>query len=341
MGEGVVAGMSSARNRRRSGSPPSPPRGRRPARRSERKGVGEIQSGRILSAMVEVSRERGVGNVTVAHVVARSGVSRRTFYELFDNLEECFLAALDQTVGQASITVVQAYAKPGKWREQVKGALTALLEFLEDEPGLGALMIVDALGAGPLALECRAKVLAGLIDAVDEGRDEAKPGRGDAQARLTAEGVVGAVFAVLHARLLEPNPQPFTGLTNPLMAMVVLPYLGPAAAQKELDSPAPKARERIARARKDPLKDLDMRLTYRTVRVLLAIAANPGASNRQVAQHSGIGDQGQMSKLLARLENLGLIDNTGNGATRGEPNAWTLTPKGQEVQLAIQAQTGG
>jgi AcrR family transcriptional regulator len=332
--------MGSAHDRRGPGASSSLRR-RRPGRQSGREGVDELQRGRILGAMVEVVRERGVANVTVAHIVARSGVSRRTFYELFDNLQECFLAAFDQAVARASVTVVREYERPGKWREKVKSGFTALLEFLEDEPEQGALMIVDALGAGPLALERRAKVLAGLIDAVDQGRHEARPGKGDPQSRLIAEGVVGAVFAVLHARLLEPEPRPFTDLLNPLMAMVVLPYLGPAAARKELDRPPPDGRcNRSPRPHRDPLKDLDMRLTYRTVRVLLAIGEDPGASNCQVARRSDVGDQGQMSKLLARLQSLGLIGNTGNGATRGEPNAWTLTDKGREVRQAIQAQTG-
>jgi DNA-binding MarR family transcriptional regulator len=186
-------------------------------------------------------------------------------------------------------------------------------------------------------------VLGTLIDTVDQGKDESARGKGGRTLeRLTAEGVVGAVFAVLHARLLEPpGAQPLTGLLNPLMAMIVLPYLGPAAAQKELDRPAPDTtRDRSPRSHGDPLKGLDMRLTYRTVRVLLAIGEDPGASNRQVAKRSDVGDQGQMSKLLTRLQSLGLIGNTGAGATRGEPNAWTLTDKGQEVRQAIQTQTG-
>jgi hypothetical protein len=54
----------------------------------------------------------------------------------------------------------------------------------------------------------------------------------------------------------------------------------------------------------------------------------------------GIADQGQMSKLLMRLENLGLIENTGNGAARGEPNAWGLTGMAEKVPQAIQIQTG-
>ncbi|MFZ1154891.1 MAG: hypothetical protein WAN93_08310, partial [Solirubrobacteraceae bacterium] len=85
----------------------------------------------------------------------------------------------------------------------------------------------------------------------------------------------------------------------------------------------------------DTLRDLGMRLTYRTVRVLLAVAATPGGSNRQLADASEIADQGQISKLLARLQRLGLIENTGAGSVRGAPNSWVLTDRGWEVQGAI------
>ncbi len=97
----------------------------------------------------------------------------------------------------------------------------------------------------------------------------------------------------------------------------------------------PKARAGTMKPAKDPLDGLDMRLTYRTLRVLTAIAGRPGASNREVAAHAGVQDQGQISKLLARLDHLGLIENTVRGHAKGEANAWTLTPKGQEVEQAI------
>jgi predicted transcriptional regulator len=89
----------------------------------------------------------------------------------------------------------------------------------------------------------------------------------------------------------------------------------------------------------DPLRDLDMRLTYRTVRVLEAIgelrAPGPHPSNRQVAEAAGIRDQGQVSKLLARLQQLGLIENAGDGLAKGEPNAWMLTKRGCEVREVL------
>ncbi len=320
-----------------------------------RSGVAEIQRARMIAALVEVAGERGVGGVTVAHIVARSGVSRRTFYELFDDREDCFLAAFDQAVERGARSVVPAFRAPGTWRERTRAGLVALLEYLDDEPRMGALCIVDALGAGPVALERRSQVVRVLIDAVHQGRGEAKGGA--KPTRLTAEGVVGAVLAVLHARLAAGDArangaraagaraggaQPMAPLLGPLMGMIVLPYLGQAAAARETSRPGPR-RKRATPPPGDPLRELDMRLTYRTVRVLLAIGElggdrGPGPSNRRVSEAADVADQGQISKLLARLEHIGLIANAGAGPARGEPNVWRLTPKGQEIERTIRRQ---
>jgi hypothetical protein len=149
---------------------------------------------------------------------------------------------------------------------------------------------------------------------------------------------VGAVLAVVHARLSGQGGASLAELLNPLMAMIVRPYLGAAAAEKELERPLPTGRHARRRAPVDPLGGLDMRLTYRTLRVLATIAASPGASNRQVAEEAGVADQGQISKLLARLENLGLIHNAGVGHLKGEPNAWRLTSRGREVEQAVRGE---
>jgi AcrR family transcriptional regulator len=298
--------------------------------------VDGIQRARVLAALCEVVVERGAGGATVARVVARAGVSRRTFYELFADREDCFLAAFDQAVQRAAVRVAPAFAGAGRWRERIRGALVALLGFFDEEPDLGALCVVHALGAGPRALERRAEVVRVLVAAVEEGGVEAKRGE---VAPLSGEGVVGAVLAVLHTRLLERGGGPLTSLASPLTGMIVLPYLGSAAATRELARPAPMATAARPGVREDPLKGLDMRLTYRTVRVLLAIAAAPGASNRQVGDAAGIADQGQTSKLLQRLLHLGLILNAGEGdAGRGGPNAWRLTPRGEQLRRTIHAQ---
>jgi hypothetical protein len=82
-----------------------------------------------------------------------------------------------------------------------------------------------------------------------------------------------------------------------------------------------------------------MRLTYRTVRVLAAVAElsalGSPPSNREVGLAAGMRDQGQISKLLTRLHGLGLIENTDAGLARGAPNAWMLTAKGREIEQAV------
>jgi AcrR family transcriptional regulator len=292
----------------------------------------------MLTAAAEVVAERGYHGMSVARVTARAGVSRRTFYDLFEDREDCFLTLFDEALACATKVAEDAAGGAESWRDQVRAGLSALLQFIGDEPVSGSLLLVGALGAGPKVLQRRAQRLETLKTIVDRGRSEIKTGHEPPP--LTAEGVVGAVLSVLHARLLEPDGELVVELLNPLMAMIVLPYLGQAAATKELKRATPKTRPALPpRQVSDPFEGLGMRLTYRTLRVLDAVAAQPGASNREVGERAGITDQGQMSRLLARLQTLELIHNTGRGQSKGEPNAWRFTAKGEQVQTAIMAQT--
>ena len=213
-----------------------------------------------------------------------------------------------------------------------------ILEFFDREPALARVCMVQALRAGPEVLERREEVLARLAEVLDGGRREGS--RGGECTPLTAEGLVGAAFAILYARLLKGEREPLAGLLGELMGMIVLPYLGPGVARRELARPAPTARPRAPRVVPrprlgDPLEGLRVRLTYRTARVLEGIAERPGASNRAVGEYAGIPDPGQISKLLRRLEGVGLLVNTGEGHAKGEPNAWGLTPRGEQVARSI------
>ena len=298
--------------------------------------VAQIQRSRILTAVVEAVGVEGFARFTVEHVVARAGVSRRTFYQEFDDREDCFRTAFEDAVARVSTVVAGGFEQERRrgWRAGLRGGLTALLWFLEDEPGLARLLVVDALAAGPSVLELRTSVLGQLAWVVDGGREQP---RGRQPPALTGEGVVGAVFSVIHARLLAGDPAPLAELVAPLMSMIVLPYLGPATAAKELTLPLPDVPRAPGRAAGNPYEGLNMRLTYRTFRVLEVIGEQPGRSNREVAEEAGITDPGQASKLLVRLEQLGLIHNSGDRYDRGAPNAWTLTARGRQLQ---QPQTG-
>jgi AcrR family transcriptional regulator len=329
-----AAPHTSARRSTRA-SPTAPSESRTRRTKLPRRQVTELQRARLLAAAIEVLAERGYAQLTVAAVISRARVSRKTFYDIFRNCEDCFLEALEDTLAQADALARDAYAGGTSWRDGMRAALAALLELMEDEPALARLWVVDAHAGDAAVWACRSRTLAELARAVDAGRGSAKGARRLPQ--IAAQGVVGGVLGVLHSRLVRSREPQLVDLRGPLMYMIVLPYLGPAEAAKELERA-----DRLPRARAvasspstdDPLKGLDIRLTYRTVRVLSVISDRPGASNREVATYAEVADQGQISKLLGRLARLQLIENRGMGQINGAANSWHLTRRGTAVVQA-------
>jgi AcrR family transcriptional regulator len=304
--------------------------------------VSEMQRARLLGAAVMTFSELGYAGASVAHISVRARVSRRTFYDLFESREDCLLAVLEDAVGRISGEISLAGLSGLVWRERVRGGLHVVLSFLDREPLLARVCVVQALQGGPRVLAWREEILAELAGVLDQGRGESARSRECTV--LTAEGLVGAAFAIVYARLLASKPQePLTSLLGELMSLIVLPYLGPGAAHRERArslSPLPRAEwqnGQSAIVEQDALREVPMRLTYRTARVLQAALEHPGASNRLIGEQADIHDQGQISKLLGRLRRIGLLANTGEGHTKGEPNAWRLTPLGERVaqQLSL------
>ncbi len=306
--------------------------------------VGEIQRSRLLAGAVATIDELGYPRATVGRITGRSRLSRRTFYQMFANRDECFAAVLEELVATVGGELSAAGLEGLPWRERVRISVWTILAFCDREPALARVCVVQALRAGPLVLERREAVLARLAVVVDEGREDGA--RGERLTPLTAEGLVGAAFAIVYSRLSRGERGPLTELLGELMAMIVLPYLGPAAARREQARPAPaapvvapKVRPAAAESARDPLADVNLRLTHRTARVLEGVAELSGRgsapSNREVATFAGITDPGQISKLLRRLERLGLLVNTGAGHAKGEPNAWALTDQGERITHSI------
>jgi AcrR family transcriptional regulator len=294
--------------------------------------IAQIQRARILAGMFDVASELGAANVSVAHVVERSGVSRRTFYKTFSDREDCFLAAFEDALAFVSRRVLPAYEAERRWRDRIRAAVTAFLSFLDEEPVIGRFLIRESLSGGAKTRMQRERVLAQIASAIDSGGQESASSA-VLVGPLAAEGLVGGALSILDARISLPSEPPLIALTNVLVSMIVLPYLGSGAARRELERPVePRVSEhRDARLSEDPFKGAGMRLTYRTVRVLLAIAEHSGASNRLIGETAGMSDPGQVSRLLGRLQRLDLITNTGLGPGQGAPNAWSLTAVGRGV----------
>ena len=300
----------------------------------------DIQRAQVLEGMAALVAERGVGAATLADVIVRAGVSRRAFYRLFPDRKSCLVAAFDLGVQRASARMGPAYAAQSRWRDGIRAGLAEGLRFLDDEPAMARLLVVHSLSEYSELVRRRSEVQEQLWKVVDRGRGEGGAGRAEPPP-IVAEGVVGAVLTVVQTRLLAqdadpPDERPTIQLFSSLMSLIVLPYLGPSAAQRELARPAPLPSRRggVPSAPISSFDDHGVRLTYRTERVLSAIAQYPGASNREIAEGAGIADQGQISKLLTRLERLELVRNTGDGQVKGGSNAWHLTDRGAQVERA-------
>ena len=278
-------------------------------------------------------------------MVTRAGVTENDFHEIFPTVNECYRAAYEQGLARLSCTVTTAAGRQDGWLERVRSGLVAMLGFFDDEPHWARLLVLETPLNVRVTLECRQRLhdlLAGLL----ERGGEVGQIRGNSRAAgspmllltLGGELVLGGLFSVIRTSMLEGDGGKLVELAPSLMAFIVAPYLGQAAAQAELEGRP----SRVGRASATKCKltraqeishaaELPIRVTHRTTLVLRAIAQAPYSNNREVAQVAGVADEGQTSKLLARLERQGVIENVGIGAARGEPNAWLLTSSGRRA----------
>src|SRR5947209_11904942 len=105
--------------------------------------VTEIQRRRMLAAAVETVEEVGYARMTVGQVISRARVSRKTFYDVFADREDCFMAAFDQALEEARALALDAYEQQPQWRDGMRAGLARLLMFMDAEPSLAKLCVVE------------------------------------------------------------------------------------------------------------------------------------------------------------------------------------------------------
>src|ERR1700693_3197159 len=98
--------------------------GRRGLRRER---VDELQRARLIAALIAAVEATDSPRPTVNQIVTRARVSRKTFYDLFGDREECFLAAFEDLFARANALATDAYLQQDSWRGGVRAALSCLL----------------------------------------------------------------------------------------------------------------------------------------------------------------------------------------------------------------------
>jgi len=188
--------------------------------------VQRVQRERLMAAMAHVVATAGYEETTVERVLVQASVSRRTFYELFDDREDCFLAAYDEAMQRVLRVVTDAYLDGDVPERRIEAALEAFLEFLASEPELARMCIVEVFAAGPRARERRAAIMERLAQLVQHALGEL---RGDDKLdQLSAQALVGAVHELVYLPVDRRDSAALRGMASEIVATQVAPLVAVA-----------------------------------------------------------------------------------------------------------------
>lgn len=189
----------------RSDADPSPPAGPifprlpgGPGRMSPER-VGRHQKARLEGAMVEAVSRHGYAGVTLRELVALAGVSKSTFYEHFENKQECFLATFDEIVAQLGARVEEAYRSGGDFRERLVAGLAAFMNLAVDEPAAATLVAVESLAVGAAGVAHRERASRGFELLIQQSFDHSPSEH--TVSPLTVRAIVTGIRGVAYRHL--------------------------------------------------------------------------------------------------------------------------------------------
>jgi AcrR family transcriptional regulator len=191
--------------------------------------VRRDQRERLQTALIELIAQRGYQAVRILDLTKLARVSRPTFYSLYADKEELFLAAYDEIAKRTANTIMEAYQTQGSPGERLRRAMRAFAELAAAEPEAVSLMVLGAFGAGPKALERRNRTLQALEQSISSSRSAvarsaAKKARKAVavvaadETDLTVKVILGGIREVTAARLRRGQASALPALADELAA---------------------------------------------------------------------------------------------------------------------------
>ena len=188
------------------------PKGRHSLTRQQ---VAEAQRLRLAVAMADAMTESGYVGTPVAAVLKRAGVSRETFYQLYDDKLACFLDALDLAGAVLVAELTETIDGPGEPLARAERALGRYLETIVEHPAFARLYLVEVHAAGPEAMlrraELQGRIVAALVDLFDA---RTKAGR------FACQAYVAAISALVTVPLATGDLASVTTLRRPLLDLL-------------------------------------------------------------------------------------------------------------------------
>jgi AcrR family transcriptional regulator len=200
--------------------------------------VADSQRARILEALRVAVAEHGYQDASVADVITRAGVSRKTFYAQFEDKEDCFVVAYDEHVRRLQAIALDAFDAQDEWVPALRAGLTALLNALAYDPARARFCFVDVLAAGPKAARRRNQAMRALEEILELGGREQGPGDNGGDAvlpRALGTSMVGGLGEVLYQEIVAGRAERLPEQVPELMYALVLPFEGQEAAERELN----------------------------------------------------------------------------------------------------------
>jgi AcrR family transcriptional regulator len=186
--------------------------------------VDLIQRQRLFDAMAEVVAEVGYEEASVERVLVAAGVSRRTFYELFSDREDCFVAAYDAAMRAAFKVVVDAYLECNTPARRIEAALAAFLTHWAEHPATARMCIVEVFAAGARARERRAEFMERFAALMEHALGDLRGDR--ALDRLAAQALVGGVHEVIYGPIDRRDVRELPGLASEIVSSQIAPLVG-------------------------------------------------------------------------------------------------------------------
>lgn len=191
------------------------PRGRHDLTREQ---IEEDQRLRILLGFAGAMAGNGYARTPIAAVIAHAGVSRETYYRLFSDKLDGFLAAFDLVSTVLLAELDRAVEGPGPPLDRIDDGVRRYLEVLAEHRGEARLFLVEAFAAGPVAIERRAEVQERIAARIAEVLEV-----GSESGRVTCRMLVAAVSALIVTPLVADDHDAILAL-GPLISAELRRY---------------------------------------------------------------------------------------------------------------------
>jgi AcrR family transcriptional regulator len=194
----------------------------------------------VLEAMLRVAAAKGYELTTVADVIAAAEVSPEYFEEMFGSKEACFLEAYDASIDVAVAYVSGAFeaAAGERWPVRIEAALRALVELFAAEAEIIRMAMVEVPAAGEEARARYRVALTRFTPFLEEGREASA--QAEELPADTARFAIGGATSMIFDEVRAGRGPELQRLLPDLLFAVLMPYIGPEAAEDEM--------RRVARA---------------------------------------------------------------------------------------------